>query len=151
MGNQVTIKLKLPFFFPSWSGISVSVPQEKQNQSLWYIRTCICIYMCISIHGERERWNLLQETSLYNFGDWWGKSEIHRPKSSGRVGSKFSDRSWGFSPQGGSFLPSQGSLCSVLKAFEFIGSNIPRLSRIISFTYSQLIIDVNYTYKILSK
>ena len=69
--------------------------------------------------------DLMQRISLYKDGGWLGKSEIHGANHQEGQADATVDRQKLFPQKNPSFL---------LEAFQLIGSDPPRLSRMISFT-----------------
>ena len=95
----------------------------------------------------RRRWtlrDLVQGTGLYDCEDWQGQANIcmasHQEGQEELPGTRSSS-----CPQREFVL---GSLGSALRVFELIESGPPRLPRLLSLTYSQLIMDLNHISKL---
>ena len=131
--NACTFKfINSQFFFPInflyTSAVSVKVWPKKENQ--WEI-----LYM-------RER-DLLQGIGLCNCRSWLSKAKIC--KASHQEGQAANATPAGADAVG---ISSSRNLSFALKAAQLIGRGQPRFLRIVSFTLSQLIVNVNHTYKI---
>lgn len=119
--------------------------------SLFFGLRSLCSYkMLLSVRGPPETetvedniFGLLQGIGFCDHGHRSGKSEVHR------AGQKPLGSCWCPSPPE-EFLLLQGNLNSVPKAFQLMQLGPPRLFRIISFIWSQLIIDVNHIHTVSS-